>query len=78
MKNIFNFFKRKPVIKRKGYDYWVDGIKHKDRSTLVEDEQHLLKCKCGCQQFWIYQCPGTYSTDAICKYCRKSYCVHSG
>jgi hypothetical protein len=64
-------------IVRKGLDWWVDGEKHRYHDYEL-DKQELMICSCGCQQFWIYQPRGDYETNAICKDCLKSYCVHDG
>lgn len=68
---------KKPIITRKGFDFWVDGKKHKSHD-YKQDEQELVVCKCGNKTFWIYQPQGFCETNSICTKCLRSYCVHDG
>ena len=69
--------KKEPVIKRKDYDFWVNGKKHR-YSEYKSDKQELIICKCGNKTFWVYQPDGMWETDIICTKCYKSYVAHDG
>ena len=66
-----------PLITRKDYDFWVDGVKN-EYIEYEHDEQELAVCECGNKTFWVYQPKSMYETNGICTNCRKSYCLHDG